>query len=84
MATSSDTVAYTEATEKARAVRAIVAQQASELIVECDMTGARGRTVRCIRAVVDAETTGDRVVLRSALMELISATGGWVAGIDLE
>ncbi|HEX7088677.1 MAG TPA: hypothetical protein VF192_00980 [Longimicrobiales bacterium] len=81
---SSEPKDWQDGTAKARAVRANVAEQVAELIVERDMTGAEGLVATRIRQVADAQRRGDRVALRAAIMELSVSSAHWVAAIDLQ
>lgn len=90
-ATSRDPDEWAKATSKARtarekAAREIaqnVAQQVYEQIVEGDTMGGRGLLAQRIKALAAAEQRGDTRVTRAALMEICTATGSWIAALDL-
>lgn len=91
-ATSRDPADWGRATERARRKRAAAArevaaavgEQVAELIEEGDIMGGRALVARRIEQVLAAERTGDRVLLRAAVMELSAASGAWVANLDLD
>lgn len=83
---------YRAATEAARGGRAAAAaevgayigRQVERLIVEGDVMGGREMCLMRLRALLEAEKSGDPEVVRSAVMELAGGCGAWVAQIDLQ
>lgn len=76
-------VEWQEGTEAARAARALVAQQFTELLLERDMTGGRENVGFRLRQLGEAEKTQDLIVVRAAVMEVCVAAGSWASAIDL-
>lgn len=89
-ATSRDPEEYARKTEAARRhrqqtateVAENIARQIAENIMDGDVMGGRSVLVRRIRAVAAAEQTGDKDVLRAALMDGAVAFGQWIAALD--
>lgn len=70
-------------TKEARAVRASVAEQVTEMITSMDLTGSKGYVVRRLKELAAAEKSGDPMALNAAVMELAAASGAWAAQIQL-
>jgi hypothetical protein len=74
---------YREATDRARAVRAQVAEQVRRQIIDADITGGQGLTAVRLQELSVALRSGERDAVRSAVMELTISGGAWLAAIDL-
>lgn len=83
VSTSRDREEWAQNTEAARAARANVADQVSELIVTADIMGGRTRVAMALRAVAMAEQRQDSDALRAAWMDVAAAAGGAAAALDV-
>jgi hypothetical protein len=61
-----------------------VSASAADLIVRGDVMAARSTVRMRIASVVEAERRGDDVAVRAAVMDLVAASGAWVAALDLK
>jgi hypothetical protein len=74
-----------EAAEAAlRAARVHVGWQITEQLLDERYAGSRGLLARRVKGVMEAEHTGDAVLLRAAVMEVAVAAAAWAAALDLD
>lgn len=69
--------------ERAADARQKAAKQIAEMILDEDVAGGRERLARSVRGVAEAAASGDMLVTRAALMELVASAAAWVVAIDL-
>lgn len=62
----------------------VVAGQLAELIFDLGMPGSSDAFARRLRDLAAAKASGDRALLRAALMDTATAAAAWVVAIDLD
>lgn len=85
---SNEPRAWREGQAAARAARALVAQQLTEMITEREMTGGRAMFTRRLRQLLETQARqtgrqGETVLLRAAVMEVARAAALWAVALDL-
>lgn len=63
--------------------RAAVAEQVAQVVEELPTSGSRGLVVQRVQDLSRAYAAADRVVIRSAAVDLIEATAALVVALDL-
>lgn len=67
----------------ARFARGRTAERLSEMIVDTDLTGSKDYVRRRLATLIEAERTGDPLVIHEASMELAAASAAYAVALQL-